>query len=706
MRKSHRSTLILIFLLALPATARAVDEAGPRGAAKPRPDVLLITVDTLRADAPGFAGNERVATPTLDRLAASGRWFPFAHAHNVVTLPSHANLLTGLYPYQHGVRDNSGFRLPADVATLATVLGGAGYATGAVVAAYPLDSTFGLDRGFDLYDDRYPEGSHPTEFAFPERRGDEVVARALEWWDAHAGGPRFLWVHLFDPHAPYEPPEPFASRHRENPYLGEVAATDAFLAPLVERVTADGAPAALVVLTADHGESLGDHGELTHGLFAYEATLRVPLVLWGAGVDPGVDPRPARHVDLFATVLDAAGLTPPDDGHPRHGRSLLGDAELGDSYFESLSATLNRGWAPLRGVIEDGRKLILLPLPELYHLPDDPAESRNLVREERAEARRLRELVPEASKWPPPEGGAGGAARGEISAEEAARLRALGYLSDAAPGKTRYGPEDDPKNLIQLDRRMHRTIDLYSRGELERAVKLAREIVEERPSMHLGQSLLAQTLLESGRTAEALETMTEALRSGHANEGLKRQLGLTLAEVGRAGEAVALLRPLAEAGSPETRNALAVALSEAGNQDAAAETLRRTLELDPDNPTVHQELALVHLRRDSWAEARDSARRALDLNDRLPRAWNHLGVARYHLEDPAGALEAWQHATDLDPELWDALYNLGTKALDLGRREVAEDALRRFVEGAPEERYRADRTRARVLLRRLERSGG
>src|SRR4051794_6875159 len=199
----------------------------------PRPDIVLITIDTLRADALGFAGNRRAQTPVLDRLAASGRVFPDAHAHNVATLPSHTNILTGLYPYQHGVRDNSGFRLAGSVPSLATVLHAAGYATGAFVGGFTLDSQWGLGHGFDIYDDRTSRGSESEGFGGAERRGDEVVGAALTWWREQKRRPRFLWVHLFDPHAPYAPPEPFASRFARDPYLGEVAATDSFLAPLL-----------------------------------------------------------------------------------------------------------------------------------------------------------------------------------------------------------------------------------------------------------------------------------------------------------------------------------------------------------------------------------------------------------------------------------------------------------------------------------------
>ncbi|HZF09779.1 MAG TPA: sulfatase, partial [Thermoanaerobaculia bacterium] len=286
-----------------PAGAGGSSPGADHAASHPGPflqgaDFLLVTIDTLRADSVGFAGNRRVETPVLDRLAAAARVFTDAHAHNVITLPSHTNILTGLYPFQHGVRENSGFTLSPAVPTLATLLKRAGYATGAFVGAYPLDSHYGLNQGFDVYDDRFPRGSDPDEFKLAERRGSEVVAPALAWWNAHRGGRRFLWVHLYDPHAAYDPPEPFASRYRDRPYLGEIAATDSFLAPLLTPLLDHREPPALVIVTGDHGEALGDHGEMTHGLFAYEATLQIPLVVWGPGIEPARDGRAARHVDV------------------------------------------------------------------------------------------------------------------------------------------------------------------------------------------------------------------------------------------------------------------------------------------------------------------------------------------------------------------------------------------------------------------------
>jgi arylsulfatase A-like enzyme/Flp pilus assembly protein TadD len=667
----------------------------PAGAGR---DVVLITIDTLRADAAGFAGNRRSQTPVLDRLAAQGRVFTDAHAHNVVTLPSHANILTGLYPFQHGVRENSGFRLATAVPTLASVLHSAGYATGAFVGAFPLDSQFGLDRAFDVYDDHYPKGSDEEEFIMAERRGDEVLRPALAWWGAQKGKPRFLWVHLYDPHASYEPPEPFASRFKDQPYLGEVAAVDSFLAPLLGPFLDGVEKPALVVVTADHGESLGEHGEQTHGVFAYEATLKVPLVLWGRGVTPGRDTRPARHIDIFPTVLQAVGVaSPAPSGLRRPGRSLLAPAATNgaDSYFEALSTTLNRGWAPLRGLIRGGKKFIALPLPEVYDLPRDPREATNRIDQERAAARGIFAALPKESAWPP--------RREDLKPEDEARLLSLGYLSGAAGARDSYGPEDDPKRLIGLDNKIHEVIDLYMRGRIEESVRLARELVQARPSMSLGHSLLAQALLQGGRTQEALEVMLKARRQGSVTSSMLRQLGMTLCEVGRAGEAVEILKPLTQAGDSESLNAYALALSDAGRQEEALEVLQRLLQADPDNPKAYEQLGLVELRRGRWQQARDRSRRAVELNRKLPLAWNGLGVALFQLGQKDEALDAWQKAVDLKPDLWDAWWNLGTKAAERGRVEQARRALERFASGAPPARYGPDIKKARAFLEQVNR---
>ena len=668
------------------APAGSSAEATARGA-----DVLLVTIDTLRADSVGFAGNARAETPVLDRLAAAGRVYTDAHAHNVVTLPSHANILTGLYPWQHGVRDNTGFVLPASVPTLGTLLKKAGYATGAFVSAYPLDAGFGLNQGFDVYDDRFPRGSRPDDFAMAERRGDQAVTPALAWWNAHRGQRRFLWVHLYDPHFAYAPPEPFRSRFRDNPYLGEVAATDSFLAPLLGPLLDGREPPAVVVVTADHGEALGEHGELTHGLFAYEGTLKVPLVVWGPGIEAGTDDRPARHIDIVPTLLGALGAEPPA-GLP--GRSLLAAPDPAQTaYFESLTTSLNRGWAPLRGVLRERRKYIDLPLPELYDLSRDPGETTNLFAAERRTARALAGELPAESVWPP--------AKGQVTPEQEARLRSLGYSVGSSGEKTSWTAEDDPKNLVDLDHKLHRTVELYSLRRYEEAAALAREVVAARPDLTEAAEHLALALRQLERHDEAIAALRSALTRAPQRESLRRQLGMALAEAGRPGEAAEVLQPLAGSGDAITLNALGIALSDAGRHGEALTVLQQASQKHPNDPKAFENLGIVALRLQRPAEARDALRRALALNPSLPIAWNTLGVALYQLEGPGPALDAWQRSVTLDARQYDALYNLGLVALEAGRSTQARQALGQFVATAPPQRFAGEIQRARQLLAQM-----
>jgi Flp pilus assembly protein TadD len=664
------------------------DSAGPGFSGVRNLDVVLVTIDTLRADAPGFMGGRSAATPNLDRLAREGIVFTDAHAHNVITLPSHVNILTGLYPFQHGVRDNDGFRLDARIPTIATLLKAAGYATGAFIGAFPLDSRFGLSRGFDVYDQHYPQGLGAYDFAVAERPAAEVIEAARKWFGENAGKRRFLWVHLYDCHAPYRPPPPFDRQYAGHPYDGEVAGVDAALAPLLEDLRVDAAPALLAV-TADHGEALGDHGELTHGLFAYEATLHIPLLLWSPKrLSPGVDRAMARHVDIVPTLLEAAQVPAPAE---LPGISLLHPRSdpKETSYFEALSASLNRGWAPLRGTIGGSFKLIDLPIPELYDLASDPKEATNVLSREGNRVRVLRSSLPVETR---------SAARTGGSAEDAARLRSLGYLSGSAPRKASYGPEDDPKSLVELDSRLHRLVDLYQTGRLQDAMALCRAIVRERPSMQTGYDFLSLLQQQAGDDPASIATLEEGDRRGLLSEDLKSRLGLLYAEMGRNREALRVLEPLAESSDPEVLNAVGIARAGAGEMEPALQAFRRALDRDPRNAVAFQNMGIAFLQHGQVDRALEAFSKAFALNDKLPRAWNACGVALERSGKPAEAVGAWKKAVALDPNQFDALFNIALVAGRSGDTGSSREALEDFVARAPASRYAADIVRARRLL--------
>ncbi len=346
-------------------------------------NVLLITIDTLRADRVGAYGNSSGLTPALDRLAETGLRFEAAYTPVPMTLPAHASILTGLEPFSHGIRNNTSFRL-GQTPTLATMLKAAGYRTGAFVGAFVLSAKFGLNRDFDVYDDRIGYKGDPAGVRIAERRAERVIGPATEWiLGSDRSRPWFAWVHLYDPHAPYQAPPEYGRGH--SPYDAEVAYTDAMIARGLETLRAAGQlDRTIVIAVADHGESLGEHGEATHGLFAYDATLRVPMIVSAPGIRARVVRTPVASVDLVPTVLELLGIAVPSG---LDGRSLLtAEDDRARSpralYFEALDANLTRGWAPLVGVRMDGWKYIDLPLPELYDLQHDSQEAHNLIERE------------------------------------------------------------------------------------------------------------------------------------------------------------------------------------------------------------------------------------------------------------------------------------------------------------------------------------
>lgn len=659
-------------------------------------NVLVISIDTLRGDALGSYGG-RASTPRLDALAASGARFTFAHAHAVVTLPSHTSLFTGLYPYQHGVRDNNGYRVRAGEATLATRLKALGFATGAFVGAFPLDQRFGLNQGFDVYDDRLPESGPTVDFSLPERPANQVVGAATAWISAQST-PWFSWVHVFDPHAPYRPPAPFDTQYAGDPYAGEVAWTDAALAPLFEQLRTLSRPT-LVIVTSDHGESLGEHGELTHGIFAYDATLRVPLIV--AEVTPGsaVSTRgrtidvPVRHVDVVPTILDALGA--PADG-AMAGSSLLdviatGSGETRPSYFEAMTANLSRGWAPLRGVLVDRDKYIDLPIPETYDLRTDASEQRNLATTDVAKTQVLFNTLRTFNMAPPGQ-------PGEESGAVLERLRALGYIGGSpAPQRERYTEADDPKNLIDLDKMLHDAGDLYSRGRRDEAITAFRAVITRRPDTADAYRYLAFVYWQTGRPQEAIAILEEALGRGLTQRDIRVKLGIYLAESGAAARAIPLLESMSDADS-EVLNALGIAYGQSGRFADAMRTFERALEVDTTSAFSHQNIATLHLRSGNFAAAERSFRQALATDATLSGAYTGLGVTLVRLNRLPEALDAWRKAVSLDPNDFNAMFNLTMELFESGQIDEARRYGERFVATAPPAFFGPDIARVRQRL--------
>jgi tetratricopeptide (TPR) repeat protein len=659
-------------------------------------NVLLITIDTLRADALGAYGG-RAATPNLDALARDGIRFTFAHSHAVVTLPSHTSILTGQYPFQHGVRDNAGYRLPDSATTLAEAAHAKGFATGAFVGAFPLDRQFGLSQGFDIYDDAVGTASL-SEFVFPERRAAEVVA-AARGWIVEQNRPWLAWVHVFDPHSPYSPPGPFSAEYAGNAYAGEVAYTDSALAPLLEVARSSTRPTTVIV-TADHGEGLGDHGEPTHGVFAYESTLHVPLIVAqvGGGRTPQgrsyVSEAPVRHIDIAPTIASLVGLQMPN----LPGRSLLEAARGGedrDSYFEAMTPMLKRGWAPLRGVIAGRDKYIELPIDELYDLANDPAETKNLVSSAGDRARTLAGLLKGLGAMMPGE-------QIDESATVRARLQSLGYVSGSAPRKNTYTEADDPKRLIDIDRLMIDGIELHRSGRSREAMDMYRQVIERRPDMGLAYRRLAYIQWEIGETDGAIATLRDAIAKNGADVDIEIRLGTYLAETGNTNEAVTMLDRAVKAapGNVDGANALGIAYARAGRPGDAIATFERILADDPRNSVALENIGTVYLETGNFAGARKAFERALALNPASSRASGGLGVLASEAGRTDEAISRWRRAVEGDAKNYDALFNLASTLIRTGRDAEARPFVTQFVRTAPRGLYARDIARFEAWLNR------
>jgi tetratricopeptide (TPR) repeat protein len=583
--------------------------------------------------------------------------------------------------------------------TLATLLRAHGYRTGAFVSAFPLDSRFGLDAGFEVYDDRLGDPDRTPDFRMQERPGPQTVAAARAWLDA-TPAPRFCWVHLYEPHAPYAPPYEWRGRV-PSAYDGEVAAADDALAPLLDPLLARGRSGrTLVVLTADHGEGLGEHGEATHGLFAYESTLRVPLLLYAPRLfRPRVVAEGARHVDILPTVLDALGLPVPP-GLP--GRSLLAAAEgrragsAPPSYFEALTPALTRGWAPIHGVLRDRVKYVDLPLPELYDLAADPDEAANLVARAPASLDGMRALL---ARLREADHGVERVAEDPAARE---RLASLGYASASRGLAARYREEDDPKRHLAFEEGLRQVVESDEAGDVAGALARCERLVREWPAVPLALRHLAVLRRRAGDLAGAVEAARRALAADPGSTDAAVELGRALNDLGRPREAAAILGPCAGAEDADLDLLMTwgIALARSGERDEAEAALERARRSDPQSALAAYNLGAVHLLFSERDEARRALTEALALEPGMARALNSLGLLAAEEGRPEEAVRLFSRALAADPDDPDTLYNLGAVLWREGRRTEARAHLERFLAAAPTALYAPDRARVRSWLAR------
>lgn len=684
----------------------AVDspESGSRGAARgsllgsvpaDRLHVVLITIDTLRADRLSCLGSD-VETPHLDRLAADGVLFTNASTTVPFTLPAHSSILTGTYPPFHGVRENVGYFLGEQNRTLGEILGAEGWQTAGFVSAFVLDARWGIARGFEHYFDDFDLAAFDDpNLGSVQRPGSETIAAATSWLREREAReeerPFFLWLHLFDPHDPYTPPEPFRSRYA-HPYDAEVAYTDALVGGFLDELEALGLlQQSLVVATADHGEGLGDHGEAFHGYFVYDSTVHVPLIVRppGPGAAGARRSEAVSHVDLVPTILDLVGLEIPASVQGQSLLPLLGQTpdpavaeERPGVYAESFYPLLHYGWAPLRSLRTASHKLIESPTPELFDLAADPGELRSLEVERSAfgrdMARSLRTLALEIEE------GAAVSDSADLDEQTLAQLRALGYL--AGPGgesATAYDPDilrTDPKEKIGLHRLLMRAQARVSAGDEERAAQLLREALEEDPALLDAHQLLGNLALAAGRAAEAAGHFTRALALDDRHKPSLFGLASAHRELGRVDDALLGFRRLLDLAGQDSKATLAIAdLEMERGQPAAAEAILRRAAQPGAPALLFNRLGEVLALDRRPEEARRAFERALAEKPGLAQPHFNLAVLAEGQGDLHTARGHYEQAIRNAPRHYQALFNLARLVGQLGdsdrERQLLEDTL-------------------------------
>jgi arylsulfatase A-like enzyme/Flp pilus assembly protein TadD len=642
----------------------------------PARHVVIVTIDTLRADRLGCYGAGDVATPRLDRIAAEGALAVEASAHVPLTRPSHVSLFTGLLPTEHGIRDNVSPAVVPRVPLLAERFRESGFATAAFVSSVVLESQSGLDRGFDVYSDRFEgEGGDAQFLSTVQRKGEETLGEAVAWLKAQGGKRVFLWLHLYEPHDPYEPPEPYASRYAGRPYDGEVAFADELFGRLDDALASAGMrEETALVVTSDHGEGLGEHDESLHGFFAYQTTLRVPLLVRGPGIVAGRRlERTVRLVDVYPTLLELAGLAKAAEALA--GRSLAPalrggpEPEEPTTYAETLVPLLHFGWSDLR-VIREGRfKYIQAPRPELYDLREDPAERRDLAAERPQQAQAMRAAlakVLDVERKARPVGGSG------PSQELIERLGALGYVGGASAAETAT-PGADPKDKIEEFRVVNSLIReallafhakdyALSAGRLRQV--LARGIASFEVHYYLARALLAQ-----GRAAEAGRHFDEAVRRVPANAAAWEGAVESRLQLGDRPGALERVRrgQAALPGDASLKRREARILRDLGRRDEARRAYEAALALAPRDARAHAELG--ELLRDAGAVEEGIARlrEAVQLDPAVASYWNVLGMTLGGRGELAEAEKAFREAYRLDDRNLHHAYNLGLTLMRQGR---------------------------------------
>ena len=616
------------------------------GQTRQPPNIVLITIDTLRADHLGCYGYKEIQTPNIDRLAAKGTRFTTVVAAAPLTLPAHSSIMTGTYPMFHGVRDNVGYRLDPSIETVAQILKRQGYATAAAVGAYVLDRAFGLGSGFDFYYDHFDsitDLSDTVNMAGLKRPGSQVIDQAIAWLRRTQKRPVFLWAHLYDPHDPYDPPAPFKEQYASHPYDGEVAYVDQQVGRLLSFLNDTGMyQRTVIILTADHGESLGEHRELRHGYFIYDATLLVPLIIkQPAAEKPAVVNEQVRSIDIAPTILKIAGIP---KGRMMQGTELLGNSASLDAYSESFYPT-QFGWSTLRSLRLENLKYIEAPRPELYDLTHDPGEIHNQAAQRPAVAAELRSRLVNAERASMPAQNPHTTAK-PLTPDEVEKLAKLGYIGNSASvGRAPTIGQDvpDPKDEIDTFYLISRAGIAAGSGKCDQAIPDLIEVVKKAPEVEAARTMLGRCYFIQERFSDAMQTFSDLKKINPQNQDAAFYLGACKFNL--------------------------------DDLRGAEEEFQETLALNPNRTYAHKYLGFIYQAKGNSSAAIAEFTKVLEFSPRDLEAHGKLGfllAAELRMKD---ALPHFQKVVELSPADGSAHYNLGLAYEKLGDKLKATGEL-------------------------------
>ncbi len=689
--------LLVYFLVFRPGKR----QSGPSG---PLPyNVLLITLDTTRADHLGCYGHEPAKTPYLDGLAREGIRFARAYCPAPLTLPSHASIMTGLYPVMHGIRNN-GQDLPSRIRTLAEIMKGRGYITGAFVSAFSVDSRFGIDRGFDVYDDTFLADS-PFKTQNAERRAEETFAKFSRWLETGGKDRFFGWVHFYDPHLPYDPPSPYKEEFEGDPYDGEIAYMDRYVGSVLEKLRERGVlERTLVIVAGDHGEGLGDKVELGHGIFLYDETLRVPLIFHNPSLfaRPRVVESRVRLIDIAPTILEILGLK--DDAAGMKGQSLVGrmggkDRKDLDSLVETVYPRENFGWSELVGLISGRWKYIQSPRPELYDLKNDPGEKEDRILSSAGKAGELKKMLERELLGSGSGGGPASEPKG-VRPEDQERLRSLGYVNFAPAGGGSALP--DPKETIPLLRLIQQAQAYELEENYAEAEKVYVRVLEDVPDAPAGYVNLALARARQKKFDLALKTLNDGLARIPDSEILLVRLGHTYLVTGMVREALETMNKVLGL-NPRNVDALTVCagiLDTEGRKEEARLYYDRALAVEPESRYLRMSYAGNLASGGRLREAIEVYKKLVDDFPDEQGFHQYIGIAHSYLGEYAQAISWLERAVAIQPTPT-GYFNLAVAHEKNGNAQEAAKYFRLYLDNSRGESEAGIR-KAKAELERLE----